>query len=192
MNQEDSVLAVRFYQKAVENEFQTGNEGRPISYMADFVRIEIPGNMLSIIDTFVNDEHKKRFPHQWMQFLAEKAEGAQHEMQGTLLRDWALLNQAQAAELKHYRFYTVEQVANASDQQIAQVGMMVGMAPTSFREKARAYLAAARDSSYAMAQADEIAKRDQQIADLQAQMRQLIEATEKRGPGRPKKEAETA
>jgi hypothetical protein len=43
-----------------------------------------------------------------------------------------------------------------------------------------------------MAQADEIAKRDQQIADLQAQMRQLIEATEKRGPGRPKKEAKTA
>lgn len=200
MNQEDSVLAVRFYTKPVENEFLTNKEGRPISYMADFVRIEVPGNMTSIIDTFVNEDHKKRFPIQWAQYLNEKAAGESAEAQGTLLRDWPLITAAQAAELRHFRFYTVEQVAAASDQQIQAVGMLVGMSPFSFRDKARAYLAQAKDSSTVMAQAEELRKRDQQIEDLQEQMRRLMaqmqkpadDTQEKRGPGRPRKEQAAA
>lgn len=188
----DSVLAVRFYQREVDNEHLTTVEGRPIKYMADFVRIEVPGNMLSIIDTFANDDHKRRFPVQWAQYQNDKS--SVQDVQGTLLRDWNLLTPAQASELRHFKFYTVEQVANASDQQIHGLGMAAGMSPFAFRDKAKAFLAASKDSGLVMQQAEELKKRDLQIEELQAQMRRLLESqsTDKRGPGRPKKEAEAA
>ena len=184
---EDNVLAVRFYQKEVENEWLTLQEGRPIKYMADFVRIEIPGNMTSVIDTLANDDHKQRFPVQWARYANEKSSA--DVPAGTPLHDWPLLTSAQASELKHFKFYTVEQVASASDQQINSLGMMVGMAPFAFREKARAFLAKAKDSSAAMAQVDELHKRDLEIQRLQEQMAQLIKAAEdKPKRGRPAKE----
>ena len=200
----DSILAVRFFRKPVQNQFMTNAEGRPIMHMADFVRIEIPGNMLSIIEDAVGDHHKQRFPMQWAQYLNEQAAGHHGgEVQGTLLRDWPLLTAAQAEELKHFKFYTVEQVAAASDSQINSVGMVIGMAPFSFREKAKAFLAKATDSAFAQRQADELLQRDQKIADLQAQMQRqaeqmqkllagLAEREEKRGPGRPRKEVAEA
>jgi hypothetical protein len=193
-NPADAVLAVRFYKREVQNEFLTTAEGRPISYMADFVRIEIPGNMLSIIDTFANDDHKKRFPVQWAQYQNEQSDG---DVQGTLLRDWPLLTAAQASELKHYKFYTVEQIASASDQQIQAIGMLVGMSPFAFREKAQAFLAQAKDSAVVMAQAEELRKRDQENADLREQLNRmaeqlakLSEAQERKGRKKETAEAE--
>lgn len=191
-NNPDARLAVRFYQREVENEYLTTHEGRPIKYMADFVRIEVPGDMTSIIDTFANDDHKRRFPIHWAQYQNDKT--ADTPAQGTLLRDWSLLTPAQASEMRHFKFYTVEQIAEASDQQVSSLGMLVGMSPFALRDKARAFLAHAKDSGLVMAQAEELRKRDQQIVELQEQMQRLIagQGTDKRGPGRPKKEAEAA
>ena len=85
----DSRLAVRFYSHEMINHYQSNIDGRPISYMAYFVRIEVPGDRNTIIDTFVNEDHKRRFPLQWAQYLNEKTEGKiSDDVQGTLLRDW--------------------------------------------------------------------------------------------------------
>ena len=179
---ETGALAVRFYSKELQNDFLTNKEGRPISYMADFVRIEIPGNQLSIIDTFVNSSHKSQFPTQWAMYLNEKADGNHNpdNVQGTLLRDWPILNAAQATELKHFKFYTVEQVANASDQQLMAIGMTAGMSPLALRDKAQAFLENAKDSSFAQKQAEELNLRDQQIADLKAQMERMAKLMEEK------------
>ena len=179
---ETGALAVRFYSKEVQNDFLTNKEGRPISFMADFVRIEIPGNQTSIIDTFVNNTHKTRFPTQWAIYLNEKADGNNNpdNVQGTLLRDWPILNAAQATELKHFKFYTVEQIANASDQQIMAIGMTAGMSPLALRDKAQAFLENAKDSSFAQKQAEEIKLREQEIADLKDQMARLAKMVEEK------------
>lgn len=179
---EIGALAVRFYSKEIQNDFLTNKEGRPISYMADFVRIEIPGNQLSIIDTFVNSTHKTQFPQQWAMYLNEKADGNHNpdNVQGTLLRDWPILNAAQATELKHFKFYTVEQVANASDQQLMSIGMTAGMSPLALRDKAKAFLENAKDSSFAQKQAEELNLRDQQIADLKSQMERMAKLMEEK------------
>jgi hypothetical protein len=183
-------LAVRFYSKELQNDFLTNKEGRPISYMADFVRIEIPGNQLSIIDTFVNNSHKSQFPTQWAMYLNEKADGNHNpdNVQGTLLRDWPILNAAQATELKHFKFYTVEQVANASDQQLMAIGMTAGMSPLALRDKAQAFLENAKDSSFAQKQAEELKIRDQQIADLKAQMERMAKMIEEKAKSDAKSE----
>jgi hypothetical protein len=186
-------IAVRFYQREVENEYLTTQEGRPIKYMADFVRIEVPGDMTSIIDTFASDSHKQRFPMQWAQYQNEKQAGApMDDVQGTLLRDWPLLTSAQATEMRHFKFYTVEQVANSSDQQIATLGMIVGMSPFSFREKARAFLAAAKDSSLVQQQADELKKRDVEISDLKDMVARLGATVEKLQSAKEEKPSDEA
>ena len=48
----DTRLAVNFYKKAVENPVKTEMEGRPIYEDRIFVRILVPGDNLSIIDTY--------------------------------------------------------------------------------------------------------------------------------------------
>jgi hypothetical protein len=187
-------LAVRFYSKPMQNEFLSSREGRPIHYMADFVRIEIPGNSTSIIDTFVNESHKTRFPIEWAQYLNEKTESDSIETQGTLIREWPLLTAAQATELRHFKFYTVEQIANSSDSQIMSIGMAAGMAPYALRDKARAYLENAKDSALVQSQTEELRKREQEIADLKAQVERLALVLEEQKPkrGRPAKEDEKA
>jgi hypothetical protein len=61
VNNPDSRLNVKFYQRAVSNEFKSALEGRPIMEMADFILIEVPGNTHTVIDTFAATEHKERF-----------------------------------------------------------------------------------------------------------------------------------
>jgi len=172
LNNPDSRLAVKFYSREMDNEFQSLAEGRPIKFMADFVRIEVPGDRLTIIDTFAKDEDKRRFPVQWAMYQNEKSDGGD-QIQGTLLKDWPILNAAQASELKHFKFYTVEQVATASDEQIGSIGMMVGMSPLSFRDKAKAFLANAKDSAVVQQQAEALRQRDDEIAAMKRQLEEL-------------------
>jgi hypothetical protein len=166
--------AVRFYQKEVLHNFNSEKEGRPIYYMADFVRIEIPGNQYSIIDTFAGENHKRLYPIQWAQYQNEKRDLGEDDISGTLLRDWPILTAAQVRELKHYHFYTIEQVAGASDDQIGKITMIVGMAGHALREKAQNYLKRAKDSSILDAQAEELRKRDAEIEALKQQMADLM------------------
>jgi len=162
---------VRFYQKEVKNDFLSNKENRPIFEMRDFVRIEIPGNSYSIIDTYAGEHHKKSYPQQWAHYQNEKRDlGEDDHIQGTFLKEWALLTPAQAKELKHFHFYTVEQVANASDAQLSPIRMIVGMGEHSFREKARAFLAAANGAAAVEAEKKEVEKRDAQINELQARL----------------------
>lgn len=169
-NNPDSRLNVKFYQRAISNEFKSILEGRPIMEMADFIIIEVPGDNLTVIDTFAVDEHKKRFPVQWARYQNEKTDG---DIEGTLLHDWPILNSAVAAELKHFRFYTVEQIAAASDAQLNTLGMAAGMSPLSLRDKAKAFLSSAKGSALVQQQADELRKRDEELSAIKAQLAEL-------------------
>ena len=160
----DSLLAVTFYMRAVQNNFETLKQGRPIFTDRLFVKIMTPGNDLNIIDTFATEVDKKRFPRQWAHFQNSNT-GDSREV-GTPVGQWPLLTLAQGEELKGAKFFTVEQIAGASDLQLQSVGMIAGMNPMTLRDKAKAYLSAASGTALPQLQAEEIAKRDQQIKDL--------------------------
>ena len=176
VNNPDSQLNVKFYQRAINNEFKSALEGRPIMEMRDFILIEVPGDNLTVIDTFAVDEHKERFPVKWARYQNEKTDG---DIEGTLLNDWPVLNAAIAAELKHFKFYTVEQVAAASDAQLNTLGMAAGMSPLALRDKAKAYLGSAKDTALVQQQADELSKRDEIIARMEAQIAELAQQANK-------------
>ena len=191
----DSTLMVRFYKKEVELPFRSEQEGRTVHQMMDFVRIEVPGDRLNVIDTLADRGHKKRFPQHWAAFEAEQ--NIDH-IEGTLLTQVPFLTSAAAMDLRHFKFYTVEQAAAASDAQLANVGASLGMSGFSFRDKCRAYIEQAKDSSTALRQAEALRKQEEEMTILRQQVAELLAAKNKpepeakRGPGRSAKQEVTA
>ena len=149
----DAALFVQFYMKPVQNQFRTMEESRPIFEDRLHIRIEIPGNRNSIIDTFATEEHKRRFFRQWAYF--EKKHAADAPEMGTPLSQWSLLRPSQVEELKALGFRTVEQAAEASDDNINRIGMAAGIAPFTFRDRARVYLRAAAGNADVQKREDE-------------------------------------
>jgi len=133
----DALLTVKFYRKPIEIKDETIAQGRPIFRDADWVTIYTPGDQLNIIDTIAQDRHKSRFPVQWAKY--QNSINGDEGISGTPIDQWTLVSKSQAEELKGIKFHTVEAVANCSDQQLQRIGMIAGMSPHAFREKAKAF-----------------------------------------------------
>jgi ribosomal protein L29 len=167
----DEQLQVEFY---IAKDVDPKWDGKP------FVRINIPGDKTTIIEQPVTEEHKKRFPRQYLYFQMKQNEQDAPAI-GTSLDVWFTdgngdITRGHIEELRILKFQTVEQVASASDAQLQRIGM----GGTGLREKAKAFLAR-RNRSETENQLDETKK---QLAELQAQMAALMA----RKPGRPKRE----
>jgi len=163
----DNTLGVKFYSKPLQNNFRSEQENRPIFDDVDMVRITSPGDQLNIIDTIATDHYKRRFQRQW-EFYQSRKDGDQLVAGRTPLSSWSRLSAAQVEELRHMKFYSVEDVANASDAALQNVGMIGGMGGHAFRDAAQLYLRVAKDTS-AVQQAQ------QEASALRAEMAQMRE-----------------
>ena len=167
----DSRLQVRFYKRPVQQEAETLASGRPIYKEFDFVHICVAGDTLTEIDTYVLQSHKTRFPIQWANYQNRIGKDDQ-EVIGTPVAEWPLVSKSQAEELRAMRFYTVEAIAGASDQQLQRMGMAAGMSPYAFRDKAKSFLNLASDSA-------ETDKRTQEINELKEELAKKAEENAK-------------
>lgn len=193
----DMRLACKFYSKPVRQAYASEQEGRPIYSDVDYVQIFVPGDSTTVIDTPVRDDHKRRFPLQWAHY--QNRHGTDAREVGTPLDKWPRITPAQAEELRALKFYTVENVANASDANLQRIGMIAGMSPFAFREAAMRFLRVAKDDA-AVAQATEAAKAaeertralEETIAAQQKALEELQARLESTPPaprrGRPPKE----
>jgi hypothetical protein len=158
----DSRLQVRFYKKPVQQEQESMDAGRPIYKEFDFVHICVAGDTLTEIDTYALANHKTRFPIQWANYMNRVGANDQ-EVVGTPVSEWPLVSKSQAEELRAMKFFTVEAIASASDQQLQRMGMAAGMSPYAFRDKAKAFLNLATTSA-------ETDKREQEINALKEEL----------------------
>lgn len=179
----DQLLYVKFYMGTFQNNFESEKEGRPIFNEELRVMIQPTGNNLLCVHHRATEEHKKRFPFQWQQYVNSQGPGDTAGLQGTPVEQWPAITRAQAEELKGGKFYTVEQIANATDAQIQGLGMAGRM----LVQKAQAFLASAQGSALAQQQAAELQRKDQEIADLKAtqerqgkQLEELLAAQSKK------------
>jgi len=151
----------------------------------DFIRIMVPGDRTSIMETLVTEHYKARFPRQYLYFQMNK--DPTYAI-GTQLIDWHNadpedFNAVQLAEMQILKFSSVEQIATATDAQLQRIG--IGAA--GLRERAKRFLD--RKS-----QKDGISELDRARSDrdaMQAQIDMLraeMASMTKRGPGRPRKE----
>ena len=174
-NNADSRLQVRFYKKPVHQEQESLEAGRPIYKEYDFVHICVAGDTLTEIDTYALANHKTRFPIQWANYMNRVGANDQ-EVVGTPVSEWPLVSKSQAEELRAMKFFTVEAIASASDQQLQRMGMAAGMSPYAFRDKAKAFLNLAtnavetdkRESEINFLK-EELAKKDQETAKIKAE-----------------------
>ena len=187
----DSRLAVQFYKKSMKQEDASNEAGRPIFKEFDFVRIMIPGDNLTEIDTYAQESHKQRFPRQWAHYLNQTA--GHQDIVGTPLDQWPQVTRSQAEELRGLKFYTVEAIADCSDQQLQRIGMVAGMSPHNFRLKAKAFLNLATDSAEIAQRESELqalkeenakikAETDAKLAAMQEQMSALLAAVAEKTP----------
>ncbi len=142
----------------------------------------MPGDKTSVVDQPVRDDHKRRFPRQWLHFQMQNNNA---DVIGVPLSQWVKddpenFNDMQMAELQIFKFQTVEQVATASDGQLQRIGMgAVGL-----REHARRYLSVKNQSS----SQTEIEHTKRELAEVKEQMAALMAQLSEKKVGRPKKE----
>ena len=197
----DARLAVQFYKKSVKQDIASDEAGRPIFKEFDFVRIMIPGDNLTEIDTYAQESHKQRFPRQWAHYQNQVVN--HEDIIGTPLDQWPQVTRSQADELRGLKFHTVESIADCSDQQLQRIGMVAGMSPHNFRLKAKAFLNLANDSAEVAHRQAELealrqendkikAETDAKLAAMQEQMSALLAAVAENTPKKrkPKVEAE--
>ena len=165
----DSRLAVQFYKRSVKQDVASDEAGRPIFKEFDFIRIMIPGDNLTEIDTYAQESHKQRFPRQWAHYQNQTA--GHEDIVGTPLDQWPQVTRSQAEELRGLKFYTVEAIADCSDQQLQRIGMVAGMSPHNFRLKAKAFLNLANDSA-------EVAQREAELQALKEENAKIKSETE--------------
>ena len=187
----DARLAVQFYKKSVKQDIASDEAGRPIFKEFDFVRIMIPGDNLTEIDTYAQESHKQRFPRQWAHYQNQVV--GHQDIVGTPLDQWPQITRSQADELRGLKFHTVESIADCSDQQLQRIGMVAGMSPHNFRLKAKAFLNLANDSAEVAQREAELAQvkeenakikaeTDAKLAAMQEQMSALLAAVAEKTP----------
>lgn len=179
-NSMPSNLFVEFYEDALEIPFKSEQEGRPVYEQRVFVRIMVPGDATSIIETPATEQHKQDFPRQFDRFQ----KGQKDVIEGTPLTMWPVVNKSQIKECEFFEVRSVEQLADLSDSSCKRMGMGY----MELRSKAKAWLLAAKDSSLVTRQAAENDRLQGEIEALKQQIAQL--AQPKRG--RPAKEEQEA
>jgi hypothetical protein len=146
-----------------------------------YVRIMKPGDQTSIVEVAVREDHKQRWPQQWLYW--QMAEGLVDEgknIPGWPIEQWPHMDTMpdELRNLKFMRFYTVEQIAGASDAQIQRIGLG-GMG---LREQARVDLRnkMAKDLNAGIKERDAIIEEQgKALKALQDQMAQVLEQVTK-------------
>jgi len=160
----DEKLHVRFEMKPHLDEVATRNEGRPRYGMAEYIKIMVPGDKDTVIHRPVREPDKQRFAQQYDRFKSGQSQSI-----GYPLSEWPQVNRAQVEEMAFFKITTVEELAGVSD---GIVGRFAGM--LDLRKKAQDFLALQKETAPIDHLNAELAKRDEQIAGLTAQVAQLL------------------
>ena len=180
----DEKLHVEFRMESVKDEKASEEAGHPVFKDVPFVRIQVPGDPTTIIDTKVRDHHKQRFPRHWAHFQQYQSAAP---VMGTPLAEWAAVTRSQADTLRAFGVATVEQLAELSDTQVQRIGM----GGEQLRVKARAWLKQASNNAPAMADAARMAELEESNKRLQEQLAEVMaKLNEAPRRGRPPKDAE--
>ena len=192
---EKNNVHVEFFTDAVKDAKASAEAGCPIYKDVEMVRIRFPGDNKRVV---VERAHQKsvRGPNgEWVSYAErfprhyEAFKGAVTFETGTPLAELPFLTAAQRKMLTDMNVRTAQALAEMPDGAIRTLGMH----GRDLVEQARAYIEAARGSADVTRYAAENEAMRAEIARMQAQLAEVMAAqSDKRGPGRPRKEVEAA
>lgn len=161
----DATLLVRFFVKAMQDKSASAKEGRPIFKDVEYIEIRTPGCRDPIARP-AKPGDIQRFPRHYDAFKARTS----NIVDGTPLAEWPLISRSQAEELSFFSVKTVEQLVAMPD---SSSGRMMGM--NVLRQKAKEWLKVAKEDQKAADLAAELAKRDEELVELRAMVKELQE-----------------
>lgn len=162
---EDSRLHIEFHRLPMLNQFKSQQEGRAIYDEVDHVRIHVPGDKNTVIDAPMDSMYKQRFADRYAKWKA----GQNEAVSGTPLNALPHMTPGKVEEYKFFNITTVEQLAEAADG--------LGQKFMSFQQdksRAKAFLEVAKGNAPIERMNAELAKRDEEIETLKAQMAALL------------------
>lgn len=164
----DENTPVEFYHGTFKNDVRTAEEGRPIYDDVECIRIFNSKN--NIIDRPIRDTDKQRWPRQ---YAAWKSGNQEAGKSGTPLEHWSMVTRAQAEEFKHFKIFTVEQLAEASDSQaINFIGFQ------KYKNLAKQFIELAKGNAPIVKMQEALDERDATIAAQQDQINKLASRLE--------------
>lgn len=165
----DDALFVQFYMHDPVEFLKSKRAGKRINTgkKIPFVRIARPGDQTTVIEMAVRDDHKIRFPKQWMSFQIREGLLQAPPSLGWKIEEWdEIKDQEQLLhQLRYNRFETVEQLAGAGDGAIQNLGI----GGLGLREKARIAIRDRRRAEFK----EEMDAKDKQINDLMSRLEKL-------------------
>lgn len=172
-----------FFTEPIPDDKATESAGAVRMREQEMVRIIVAGDMLNVACSPVTDDIKQRFA---VQYDVWKTKRIEQHIEGTPLKNWPLIPPLRIAEFNAVNIFSVENLADISDTNISKL-----VDGRIWREKAQAWLQSAKDNGAAAKYAAENERLRGDMAEMQKQIDSLVAAQneEKRGPGRPRKDA---
>lgn len=171
----DARLNVRFSLEPRLDNAKIAETGKEAYRDVEFVTIFIPGDKTLTVHRPVQASDKIRFREKYTHFK----QNLSAPTVGTPIVTWPLASPAQKQELSYLNCVTVEQLAGMSD---TATQSMIGL--LTLRTKAQRFLEAQESQAGANKLAVELAQRDDAIAALQAQVKELAEKADKASKGK--------
>lgn len=167
----DDKLYVEFFREPVMHPGKSREAGRAVYEERDFVRIHVPGDKTTVCVEPMHEMNLQRFRARYEKWKAGQVEA----VSGTPLSALPGMTPSKVEEYKFFKVVTVEQLADASDQ--------LGQKFMSFngdKQRAKAFLEVAAGNAPIEKMNAELAKRDEEIETLKAQVAALMANTKQR------------
>lgn len=146
--------------------------------MCDFIEIIFPGAR-DTTDRPVKESDKQRFARQWEAYQ----KGEEYKAEGYPLERWQEMDVGLVREYNHARIYTVEQLANMNEGNLANLGL----GARTLHTKAKAFIEAHKDTEAAVkyaAQNEELKKQIETLVASNKEMKSRLDALETRKKGK--------
>lgn len=129
---------IEFYPESIRMGYKSEQAGRDVFEDKDFIRIQFPGDKTKEVCRAATEDDQRQFHNQWLQYKSSQ----EQTPDGMPLSQWPLCGKSDIRNLAQSGVKTVEQLAVLSDTQLQGVGAGY----LALREKARAWLEAAKNA----------------------------------------------
>lgn len=182
-----SAIAVGFGLMPIEDKSASDKAGHPVFVDREFFSARVPGDKNTHSLRLSTKKDRERFPRAYAAFKQRDTV----PIDGMPIEQWPQITRAQALTLRAAGVHTVESMAEVHDGNIEKLGQNA----RELRSKAKTYVALAKDTAEAQRLAADNERKDTEMTELRRQIADLaarLTDDPKRGPGRPRKEAEAA
>ncbi|PAY07184.1 hypothetical protein CK489_15400 [Bradyrhizobium sp. UFLA03-84] len=154
-----------FFVLPVQDDAATEKAGALRMQEQEMVRIHVAGDTLNVATSPVTEDIKQRFPEQYKKWKETRQE---RHIVGTPLKAWPLIPAIRIFEFEALGIFSVENLAEVADANIHRLAD--GRA---WREKAKAWLEAAKKGGAAAKYAAENERLREQVASLEKRLEEL-------------------